>query len=210
LRSKEEHEKQLQKLENSQSKYLASYYSKDYGINYRAKLLEAPYFDVCEQLPQDLMHVFLEGILGNHLKYFLHHCITEIGILTLDQLNREIRTFPLGYSQKQDRPVIIKECDLDHKCSTNVGQSASQMHLLAYILPFILGKYTDTGENAFCKCYMSLLEIMVSFSLASSSERKLFSYSHLRLKNKQHRICRNVVSHIVQCCINVVSMLYHT
>ena len=133
LRSKEEHEKQLQKIENASSNYLASFYSKDYGINDRAEVLPAPHFDVCEQLPQDIMHIFLEGVIGDHLKHFLNHCITDAGLITLKQINSEIKTFPFGFSQKQDRPVIIKETDLDHKSSTNLGQTASQMHLLAFI-----------------------------------------------------------------------------
>jgi len=77
LRSKDTHDLQLQKLEDAPSTFLKHYYSKQFGINSRAKILEAPYVDVTQQPPQDIMHVFLEGILTNHLKYFLHHCLSE-------------------------------------------------------------------------------------------------------------------------------------
>jgi len=77
LRSKETHTLQLQKLEDAPSSFLKRYYSKQYGINSRAKILEAPCVDVTQQLPQDIMHVFLEGILSNHLKYFLNRCISD-------------------------------------------------------------------------------------------------------------------------------------
>lgn len=50
LRSQEEHEKHLAKLENAPSMFLKSFYSKAYGINERAQVMEAPYFDVTEQL----------------------------------------------------------------------------------------------------------------------------------------------------------------
>lgn len=46
------------------SENLKTFYSKWYGINTRSLLIEAPYFDPCEQLVQDVMHVFLEGVLA--------------------------------------------------------------------------------------------------------------------------------------------------
>ena len=55
LRSQKEHDQQLQKLENATSKFLQSYYSKQYGINTRAEVLDAPFFTVTQQLPQDIM-----------------------------------------------------------------------------------------------------------------------------------------------------------
>lgn len=116
------------------------------------------------------MHVFLEGIIPCHLKYFLNYCISD-GLVTLQQINNEIKAFPLGYSQKQDRPVFIKETDLDQKSSTNIGQTASQMHLLAYILPFVLQKYGNMENDAYFECYMSLLEIVtICFSSKISFE----------------------------------------
>lgn len=48
-------------IENAGSKYLREYFSKEYGINNRAKIIEAPHFDVTKQLPQDIMHIFLEA-----------------------------------------------------------------------------------------------------------------------------------------------------
>jgi len=97
--------------------------------------------------------------------------------MTLDQLNREIKIFSLGYSQQQNRPVLIKESDLEHKSTTNLGQTASQMHLLVFMLPFIMAKYTDLqGDiNPYWKCFMSLIEIMViCFSSKISTESVVY------------------------------------
>jgi len=58
------HEKQVYTIENAVSKYLREYFSKEYGINNREKIIEAPHFDVTKQLPQDIMHIFREGILS--------------------------------------------------------------------------------------------------------------------------------------------------
>lgn len=175
LRSNKKHKEQLETLENAPSKFLQAYYSKQYGINSRAKVLDAPFFNVTQQLPQDIMHVFLEGILASHLKYFLKQCFNETD-MTLDKLNREVKIFPLGYSQLQNRPVLIKESDLENKSSTNLGQTASQMHLLVFILPFILAKYADIEDlSPFWKCYISLVEIMViCFSTAITIETVIY------------------------------------
>ncbi|XP_031549388.1 uncharacterized protein LOC116286933 [Actinia tenebrosa] len=182
LRTKEDHEEHLNKIENAPSKYLKEYYSKHFGINRRTNLINVPHFDVCEQLPQDVMHLFLEGILSYHLKYLFHHYITEISAFTLLDLNREIKHFPLGYGEEKDRPVVIKENDLLFDKSTNLGQSAAQMQLLCNILPFILGMCVDL-YSVHWKCFMSLLEIMmlcfshsISYAAILVLKNKIASY----------------------------------
>lgn len=168
LRCREHHEKQLQKIEDASSKYLTAFYSKEYGINHKTKLLDAPFFDTCGQLPQDVMHVFLEGIINYHLKFLLNHYITEMSLFTLLDLNKALASIPLGYCESKDRPVTIKETDLHLKASTNLGQSAAQMHLLVIILPFILGNYVDMHTEQW-NCFVSLLEIMAKCFSATIS-----------------------------------------
>lgn len=50
-----------------------SHYSKVYGINRLTVLLKLPDFDVAQQLPQDIMHVLLEGIFPYGTATALHH-----------------------------------------------------------------------------------------------------------------------------------------
>ena len=64
LRDCEWHEQQLSDIENAVSPFLKDYFSKQYGINRRSLLSKIPDFDVTKQLPQDIMHIFLEGILS--------------------------------------------------------------------------------------------------------------------------------------------------
>ena len=73
LRDSEFHEEQLNDVINTESTFLKKYFSKHYGINNRSALLDAPHFNVTKQLPQDLMHVFLEGIVSYELKFLLQH-----------------------------------------------------------------------------------------------------------------------------------------
>ena len=62
LRDKDMHDYHLQQMEENPE--LHTHFSKEYGVTKRSVLLDAPYFDVTEQLPQDLMHiVFCNNVL---------------------------------------------------------------------------------------------------------------------------------------------------
>ena len=181
LRSKEDHASHLELIENAPSKFLKQYYSKKCGITSRSKLLEAPYFDVTQQLPMDIMHVFLEGILSYEIKYLLRYYISE-GYFSLTELNNDVRKFPLGYAHCKDRPFVITEADLPRESSTNLGQTASRMWVLATILPMILSKYVDRNSNHW-RCLSSLLEIIaMAFATKISSESVLY----LKTAIKEH------------------------
>lgn len=159
LRCAEDHENWLTKIVNAPTTFLQKFYSKKAGINRRSKLLEAPDFDVCQQLPQDLMHIFLEGVLAYEIKYMLRYYIQQQNKFSLSDLNSKIQNFLLGYSHKKNKPAPIFERDLERESSSNLGQSASEMWLLSRILPFILHEYVDTSSE-YWTCFTTLLEIV--------------------------------------------------
>ena len=164
---------------NCASKFLQEYYSKKCGVSTRSKLLEAPYFDVTQQLPMDVMHVLLEGVLSYEIKYLLWYYISE-GCFSLTEINNDIRKFPLGYVHCKDRPFVITEADLSRESSTNLGQTASRMWMLATILPMILSKYVDKDGDHW-QCLTSLLEIMgIAFACKISSESVVYLKSAIR------------------------------
>ena len=52
--------------------------SKEFGVNYRSKLLELKYFDICGGgLVADVMHDLLEGTLQYEAKLVLKHVIGQ-------------------------------------------------------------------------------------------------------------------------------------
>ena len=110
---KQAHEEQLQRLERAPNKFLKEYYLKLFGVNQRSHLEEAPFFDVCEQFPQDIMHVFSEGILAYEFKYLLKYYVKEESIFNLQDLIGEIRKYPCRYSQIKNKPYFIKATVLD-------------------------------------------------------------------------------------------------
>ena len=182
LRNELDHEEQLKFIENAPTKFLKEYYSMLFGVNGRSKLEEAPYFNVCQQLPQDVMHVFLEGVISYEMKYLLNFYIKEKGYFTLADLNNGIQSFPYGYSHIKDKPCVIKDSDLDRQSSSNLGQGAARMWLLAQVLPLILSSLVDTDTEHWA-CFASLLEIMaISFSNTICQETILY----LKTAVKEH------------------------
>ena len=104
LRTKEEYNKRCESRD-SISEAEKTHYSKVYGINQKSILNELPGFDVTQQLPQDLMHVLLEGIFPLHLEQFLHYVIEDAGLMTLGQINSRIAEFPYAYFSDKPGPL---------------------------------------------------------------------------------------------------------
>lgn len=182
LRNIDEHKQHLLKLEGAASKYLKDFYSKHYGINTRTVLLEAPYFDPCEQLVQDVMHVFLEGVLAYEIRLFLNYYINEIHAFGLTVLNSRIQGFPYGFSNIKNKPAVILDKDLQLGSSTNLGQSACQMWLLSSVLPFILAEFVDIDTNRW-ECFISIIKIM---SLCFAHKISSAAVVYLRQAIKDH------------------------
>ena len=89
------------------------------------------------------MHIFLKGILQYEIKLLLNYLMKTQEVITLDELNHAIKHFPLGYTDANNRPIVMKHGDLELKSSTNLGQTVSTMWLLSQILPFILNDCVD-------------------------------------------------------------------
>ena len=65
--------------------------------------------DLTEQLPQDVMHVLLEGLIPFHLKHLLRR-LTGAGFFSLNDLNLAIRGFKFpDYVPISEHPNEIKE-----------------------------------------------------------------------------------------------------
>lgn len=120
LRDSTSHEQRVSLIEDAGSNYLRKFFSKNYGITSRAKISEAPYFDITKQLPQDIMHIFLEGILCYEMKFFFQHFFRN-SHFTPHDLNHAVNNFDYGYSELKDKPAPIKEVDLDLKSNSNFG-----------------------------------------------------------------------------------------
>lgn len=146
MRTAEEHSKHCENVE----KY-AGDFSKEYGINRRSILEDIPNFSVAENLPHDIMHDLLEGVLPHEIRVLLIHYITTCKHFTLMQLNERISNFSYGYTEISDKPTLIS--DISH-----MRQSAAQMWLFATLLPILIGDLVPE-DCEYWKCYLLLLKI---------------------------------------------------
>ncbi len=154
LRNKDLHDYHLEQMEEDPS--LAEHYSKEYGVVKRSILLEAPYFDVTQQLPQDIMHVILEGALSRSL-FFVLRWFLDHKVFSLTDVNQYVQNFRYGYSELKDKPVLITNDDLTEP-SKNLGQTAAQMWLLSRVFSFFAEPFADEFPEVW-KVLQTVLEI---------------------------------------------------
>lgn len=81
------------------------------------------------------MHDILEGVLPLTVRLLLAKLCIDDKIMSLQELNGKITDFDYGYTELLNKPSPIKMQHLQ----TNLNQNASQMWLLAYMLPLIIG-----------------------------------------------------------------------
>ena len=154
LRNEELHEYHLRQMQENPS--LHQHYSKEYGVVARSALMDAPYFNVTQQMPLDIMHVILEGALSRAL-YFVLKWFLDNSIFTFDELNHFVQNFNYGYSEMKDKPVKIEVDDLKSPFS-NLGQTAVQIWLLSRIFTFFAAPFSDMFPDVW-RVLQTILEI---------------------------------------------------
>ena len=184
MRNQVDHKEQFKIIKNAKSTFLKEYYAKLFGINGWKHLEKVPFY-VCHQLPQDIMHVFLEGIITYELKYLLNFFIKEKGYFTLMQLNKAIQDYLYGYTHVKDKPCVIKKTDLARESSSNVGQGSARMWLLAEVLPLILSTLVST-DSQHCECIASLVSLLKLMGIAFSANVFQETILYLKTAVKEH------------------------
>ena len=113
LRTPTSHNDHLKLLEESDN---PDQVSRDYGINYRPVLNELKYFDVTSgTLIPDVMHDVLEGALQYEAKLLLQQFILSDHYFSLADLNQQIDSIELGYSEAKSRPSLISVTTLNER-----------------------------------------------------------------------------------------------
>ena len=89
-----------------------------YGINFSSTLNNLSYFHVANnQLPQDVMHILLEGVLPYIMKLMLKSFIFTKKYFSIDFLNDRITCFTFSRSEARDKlcPLIARNLQPDGK-----------------------------------------------------------------------------------------------
>lgn len=95
---------------------------------------DIPLFNVADyQLPQDIMHVLLEGVLPLEMKLLLHQLIVVDNLFTVHHFNARVESFQFGYNT-----VKPSKIELSHLNDGNLRQSGMQMYISNVLYMYII------------------------------------------------------------------------
>lgn len=150
---------------------LAAEHSGTYGIKCESPLYRIRSYHVANsQLPQDVMHILLEGTIPLETRLLILNCVSE-GFFTIDFLNERILCFMFSPEENRDKPTPICADGSLHQSGALYGVSytctcwlysnfciylASQMWNLSSYFPLIIGD----KDNPQWECYLTLLKIL--------------------------------------------------
>lgn len=95
--------------------------SATYGVKFSSPLNDLAHFHVVDQLPQDIMHILLEGVIPYELSLMLTNFITVEKYFKLELLNDRIACFAYSNNESKDKPSPIKP-----QLITTTGATMSQ------------------------------------------------------------------------------------
>lgn len=104
--------------------------STTYGVNRLSVLDKVEHFDVCKCMPEDIMHILLEGLVPYETKLMLKQLIDESRCFTLKELNQRIESFDYGYMNKKNKPTAITRETINGLTEAKLKQSGI---LLVYL-----------------------------------------------------------------------------
>lgn len=173
LRSPEIHQQHVENLSTGSN-------SVAYGINRQSSLDDIPNFSVVQNLPHDIMHDLLEGVIPYEMKLLLNHLINE-KYFTISTLNYRLRCFDFGYSELSDKPSQFDEKSIK-SAGQKIRQSASKMWSLAIYLPLLIGDLVPEG----CKERDLFILLLKICSIAASWEVRRETIPYLKILIEEH------------------------
>ena len=134
------------------------YWSKVYGVNNLSPLCEITSFPITANLLMDAMYIICEGLACHLLGLFLHRCIIEQDLFSLDWLNNQIQQYP--YPQNEMKNVL--ELITRHQIvgDVYVKQKAVAMLSLLFCLPHVLGQVFQL-ENDHYKHFIHFVSVLM-------------------------------------------------
>jgi hypothetical protein len=150
--------------------------STTYGVNVPCPLNSINHFHVAHsQIPQDIMHVIIEGVLPMETKLMLNAFMDD-GFLTIEMLNERVSNFVYGRDEARNKPpkpfqktqglVQSFTCHVRYSfCMQRLKSNwyllfiASQMWNFATLLPLMIGDRIP-DDNSKWECFLLLLEII--------------------------------------------------
>ena len=145
-RTKDTYDKHCKELEEAPTEQHKHDLGVTYGINHRSPICNLDNFDITKQLPQDIMHTLLEGVVQYELQYILAHYIHN-GQFTLVDLNAAISSQNYGYSEISDKPSPLRESVFQGEEGYKLKYKAAQARLFLRLIPFILRSLIPVDDD---------------------------------------------------------------
>lgn len=162
LRTEAEHDQQIKGMDEASTLQARNSLSTAFGVNRRSVLMDLPHFDITKQLPQDIMHVLLEGVVNMHVRFFLRSIIVRRKLVTAQYINLRLKGFPYGPSHRRHEPTPLK---LDNINGDKLKQKARQMWFFLQILGFLIQDKLDLRhDEEWCLVQKLLVIVNTIFS----------------------------------------------
>lgn len=181
MRTKTEHNNQLNILaqpHNTQIDRDAK--SVEFGVNEESILNKLPYFDITKMLPPDAMHNLLEGVCDVEMKSLLNYLVNELKVLTCEQLNFLVDSFPYPHELSKNKPSLIEKQHIGP--DGQLRQSASQSSVLLVVLPIILARFVDSSDQRYLNFILltQISQVLLAYRVKKSSisELQRMIYEH--------------------------------
>lgn len=159
-RSHRQYNERCRQIESAPTPQVRKDLETTYGIVNRSLLSKLPEFDIIKQLPQDIMHVLLEGAVQYELRHVLQYFLDN-GFFTLAQLNRTFSCLSLQYQEEANRPPLLKESLFNGQEGYKLKQTAEQARIFIRYLPFCIGHFVG-HENQHYQLLMQLFSIVLT------------------------------------------------
>lgn len=159
LRSMERHLECCSVLHDKDlSKTNYNHWSTMYGVTCLSPLYEINHFPLTENIIQDNMHNYLEGICPLKIAHLLKRYIVDLDMFTLDWFNDEIMSFPYSKSQEGHKPVPLERKDIT--TNMKVRQKATACLCLLQVMPYVLGPFFKDTMCPFYENFLQMVQIV--------------------------------------------------
>lgn len=181
LRTMETYSAQFDAIEQAPTLNVQNDLKTTYGLTTRSSLCQLPTFDVTQQLPQDIMHTLLEGVVQYEVRLVLLHYI-QSSQTSLSEINGAILSHEYGYSEISDKPIPLRDTVFHGDERYKLKYNAAKARLFLRLLPFLISPLIDTDDQY----YQFLLQLIQIVQLIFSPVIKLDTIKHLAELIEQH------------------------
>ena len=204
MRTKHPYERHCLNIVNAPKEQVKANLRTKHGINIQSPFCALSTFDITKQLPQDIMHTLLEGVVQYEARLVLLLCIRN-GNLTLDPINGAILSHPYGSTETSNKPGPIRESVFSSEEVSSLKLDVLQARLFLRLLPFFINTFVnmDSQEYTFLTELIHIVQVIYFpvISLTTIQDLKALIKNHLR-KFKELFPDRNISQS------NIISFIY--